>query len=57
MSASALYMSRNVLVHCAYAAQRALESGVLDELQIHQIPRSSLSRLPTLTMTPTRTSA
>jgi dihydrofolate reductase len=29
---------RNVLVHGAYTAQRALESGVLDELQIHQIP-------------------
>jgi dihydrofolate reductase len=29
---------RNVLVHGAYAAQRALEAGVLDELQIHQIP-------------------
>jgi dihydrofolate reductase len=29
---------RNVLVHGAYTAQRALEHGVLDELQIHQIP-------------------
>jgi dihydrofolate reductase len=29
---------RNVLVHGAYTAQTALESGVLDELQIHQIP-------------------
>jgi dihydrofolate reductase len=29
---------RNVLVHGAYTAQRALEAGVLDELQIHQIP-------------------
>ncbi len=29
---------RNVLVHGAYTAQRALETGVLDELQIHQIP-------------------
>jgi dihydrofolate reductase len=28
---------RNVLVHGAYA-QRALEAGVLDELEIHQIP-------------------
>jgi dihydrofolate reductase len=26
------------LVHGAYTAQRALEAGVLDELQIHQIP-------------------
>ena len=29
---------QNVLVHGAYTAQRALEAGVLDELQIHQIP-------------------
>ena len=29
---------RNVLVHGASTAQRALEAGVLDELQIHQIP-------------------
>jgi dihydrofolate reductase len=29
---------RNVLVHGAYTAQLALEAGVLDELQIHQIP-------------------
>jgi dihydrofolate reductase len=29
---------RNVLLHGAYTAQRALEAGVLDELQIHQIP-------------------
>ena len=29
---------RNVLVHGAYTARRALEAGVLDELQIHQIP-------------------
>jgi dihydrofolate reductase len=29
---------RNVLVHGAYTAQRALQAGVLDELQIHQIP-------------------
>ncbi|WP_426978371.1 dihydrofolate reductase family protein [Pseudarthrobacter sp. O4] len=29
---------RNVLVHGAYTAQRAVEAGVLDELQIHQIP-------------------
>lgn len=28
----------NVLVHGAYTAQTALEAGVLDELQIHQIP-------------------
>jgi dihydrofolate reductase len=29
---------RYVLVHGAYTAQRALEAGVLDELQIHQVP-------------------
>src|SRR5215216_1062586 len=29
---------KNVLVHGAYTAQRALEAGELDELQIHQIP-------------------
>ena len=29
---------RNVLVHGAYTAQSALEAGVLDELQIHQVP-------------------
>lgn len=29
---------RNVMVHGASTAQRALEAGVLDELQIHQIP-------------------
>ena len=30
--------NRNVMVHGAYTAQRALEAGVLDEPQIHQIP-------------------
>ena len=29
---------RNVMVQGAYTARRALEAGVLDELQIHQIP-------------------
>jgi dihydrofolate reductase len=29
---------RNVQVQGAYTAQRALEAGVLDELQIHQVP-------------------
>jgi dihydrofolate reductase len=29
---------REVLVHGATTAQTALEAGVLDELQIHQIP-------------------
>jgi len=30
--------NKNVMVHGAYTAQKALEAGVLDELQIHQIP-------------------
>jgi dihydrofolate reductase len=29
---------RDVLMLGAYTAQRALEAGVLDELQIHQVP-------------------
>ncbi len=29
---------KDVMVHGAYTAQRALEASVLDELQIHQIP-------------------
>ena len=29
---------RNVLVHGAYTAQAAFMAGVLDELQIHQVP-------------------
>jgi dihydrofolate reductase len=29
---------RNVMVHGAYTAQTALQAGVLDEMQIHQIP-------------------
>ena len=36
--ANAAAGNRIVLVNGAYTAQRALESGVLDELQIHQIP-------------------
>ena len=36
--AKAAARERNVMVHGAYTAQRALEAGVLDELQIHQIP-------------------
>jgi dihydrofolate reductase len=36
--AKAAARDRNVLVHGAYTAQRALDAGVLDELQIHQIP-------------------
>lgn len=36
--AKAAAKGRNVMVHGAYTAQRALEAGVLDELQIHQIP-------------------
>jgi dihydrofolate reductase len=29
---------QDVLMHGAYVAQRALEAGVLDEIQIHQVP-------------------
>ena len=36
--AKAAANDRNVMVHGAYTAQRALEAGVLDEVQIHQIP-------------------
>jgi dihydrofolate reductase len=36
--AKAVAGDREVLVHGTYTAQRALEAGVLDELQIHQIP-------------------
>ena len=36
--AKAAAADRNVLVHGAYTAQTALEAGVLDELQIHQVP-------------------
>lgn len=36
--AKAVAAERNVLVHGAYTAQRALAAGVLDEIQIHQIP-------------------
>ena len=36
--AKAAAKDRNVMVHGAYTAQRALEAGALDELQIHQIP-------------------
>jgi dihydrofolate reductase len=36
--AKAAAADRNVMVHGAYTAQRALAAGVLDELQIHQIP-------------------
>jgi dihydrofolate reductase len=36
--AKAAAADRYVLVQGAYTAQRALEAGVLDELQIHQIP-------------------
>jgi dihydrofolate reductase len=30
--------ARDVQVRGAYTAQRALEAGVLDEVQIHQVP-------------------
>jgi dihydrofolate reductase len=36
--AQAAAADRNVLVHGAYTAQTTIEAGVLDELQIHQIP-------------------
>ncbi len=36
--AKAVAGDRDVLVHGAYTAQRALEAGVLDEIQVHQIP-------------------
>lgn len=36
--AKAVAKDKDVMVHGAYTAQRALEAGVLDELQIHQIP-------------------
>ena len=36
--AKAAAKDENVMLHGAYTAQRALEAGVLDELQIHQIP-------------------
>ena len=38
IEAKAAAGDRNVLVHGAYTAQAALAAGVLDELQIHQIP-------------------
>lgn len=36
--AKAAAKDKHVMVHGAYTAQRAIEAGVLDELQIHQIP-------------------
>jgi dihydrofolate reductase len=36
--AKAAARGKDVMVHGAYTAQRALEAGVLDELQIHQVP-------------------
>jgi dihydrofolate reductase len=36
--AKAVAGDRDVLVHGAYTVQRALEAGVLDELQIHHVP-------------------
>jgi dihydrofolate reductase len=36
--AKAAARDRNVIVHGAYTAQRALEAGVLDEIEISQIP-------------------
>jgi dihydrofolate reductase len=36
--AKAAAKDKDVMVHGAHTAQRALEAGVLDEMQIHQIP-------------------
>jgi dihydrofolate reductase len=36
--AKAAAKDRNVMVHGASTAQQALEAGVLDELEIHQVP-------------------
>ena len=36
--AKALAGDKDVYVHGAYTAQRALEAGVLDELEISQVP-------------------
>jgi dihydrofolate reductase len=36
--AKAAARDRNVIVHGAYTAQRALEAGVLDEMEISQVP-------------------
>jgi dihydrofolate reductase len=36
--AKAAAVDRDVMVHGAHTAQKALKAGVLDELQIHQIP-------------------
>ncbi len=38
VQAKAAAGERDVLVHGAYTARTALEAGVLDELQIHQVP-------------------
>lgn len=38
VQAKAAAGDRDVLVHGAYTAQRALEVGVFDELQTHQVP-------------------
>jgi dihydrofolate reductase len=38
VQAKAAAGDRDVLVHGAYTARTALEAGVLDEIQIHQIP-------------------
>jgi dihydrofolate reductase len=42
------------MVHGAYTAQRALEAGVLDELQIHQIPVLSGQGLRLFDVLPSR---
>jgi dihydrofolate reductase len=52
--AKAVAGDRDVLVHGAYTAQRALEAGVLDELQIHQIPVLSGQGLRLFDVLPSR---
>ena len=52
--AKAAACDRHVLVHGAYTAQRALEAGVLDEIQIHQIPVLFGNGLTMFTVLPSR---
>ena len=42
--AKAAAKDKDVMVHGAYTAQRALEAGVLNELQIHQILEKFMNR-------------
>jgi dihydrofolate reductase len=52
--AKAAAKDKDVMVHGAYTAQRALEAGVLDELQIHQIPVLFGDGRPLFEMLPSR---